>query len=111
MLYEVITSLLGTTKTISQLKVKKLYLNNNLITYGYATPVLEEEIYDSNQIPTSFNLAPEGTMILEYSYSENIDINQTEIENNRITSYNVCYTKLLRNTFNFNNNPSRTANL
>lgn len=84
--YSIQSSLLGTTKTISQLKVKKLYLNNNLITYGYATPVLEEEIYDSNQIPTSFNLAPEGTMILEYSYSENIDINQTEIENKYYTT-------------------------
>ena len=51
--------------------MKRLFLDKNILTNNYATPILSEQTYSSNEIPTEFNLSPEEMMILEYSYDRN----------------------------------------
>ncbi len=96
--------LFGTTNTISSLKVKRLFLDKNILTNNYATPILSEQTYSSNEIPTEFNLSPEEMMILEYSYDSNIDISQTKKEYKYYaTTYKQPILANQETTFTFNN--------
>ena len=70
--------------------IKHLYLNGMKPTLSDVT---------QTTAPSTVTLGAGATMVLCYDYASNVTINQTSNEY-RITSYNVCYTKLLRGSEN-----------
>ncbi len=64
---EIQTNRLGVAEDYSQLRVKHLFLNGN-------EPELTENTYGDH--PKSFKLGAEGSMILEYTYPNNIELGE-----------------------------------
>lgn len=87
-------NLLGAENKVQSLKIRNLHL------IGSAGE-MEETI--TSTIPETFEIAPEGTLILEYTYSENIEINESSDE---IKYYASEYFKSIsaNQTINFNIN-------
>lgn len=65
---------------ITGLKVKSYWLDNANPVFDDNSGILITDTYNAAEVPSSFMIRAEGTMILEYTFDEPIDVSQTSEE-------------------------------
>jgi len=88
---------------IEQLMVKHYRLDNKYTIFDDNGGKLDTTYYTSSNLPAVFNIGSEGTMILEYTFSETINISKIS---NEVKYYSTDYYKpiLINSTIEFNIN-------